>query len=190
MSNISGTVNKQYLIDQLKNQYGEDLGLQTHVNLTTVADMIEDAPEAESDRLESEWIGFRDSCDETNRDPYPNLQRSNYLICKHCGERHVLRLRVFGKMFPCVWYEEEVRVPKYCSNCGAIMKNVGPGKEIDHDFESWERVVHCKDCTKGHNKKLNGESVVECGLCQCDDTRRIKDPMHFCGHGVRREGEE
>lgn len=41
-------VSKRYLIDQLKLQYGEDLGFQTHVNLTDIADMIEDAPEPDA----------------------------------------------------------------------------------------------------------------------------------------------
>lgn len=119
MSNIPGAVNKQYLIDQLKNQYGEDLGLQTHVNLTTVAEMIEDAPETESDRLESEWIGYKFDID----DPYPILIKSDYLVCKNCSNYHFLRIPIFDKMRACTAFDIPLKVPKYCSGCGWQMRN-------------------------------------------------------------------
>lgn len=53
--------------------------------------------------------------------------------------------------------------------------------------ESTVEVVRCKDCTKGHKKFLKHQEVVECQLHHHDDPRQYKDPMHYCGHGTRRE---
>lgn len=48
-------------------------------------------------------------------------------------------------------------------------------------------VVRCKDCTKGHRKLIRKTDMVECQCYYYLDTRKFKDPMDFCSHGVRKE---
>ena len=67
----------------------------------------------------SEWIGRKFDFD----DPYPTLIKSDYLICKNCGNYHFLRSPVYDKMRACTLFDIPLKVPKHCSECGKKMRN-------------------------------------------------------------------
>ena len=84
-------INAELLLDNLKKQYGEDLGWQGPVNMSDVGMMIEDAPTADVQEVRhGEWVDN-------------GIQDSMLSECSLCG-------------FPC-----GACTFNFCPNCGAKM---------------------------------------------------------------------
>ena len=96
-------INRTELIENLKKQYGEDLGWQCTVNMSDIGMMIEDAPTADVVEVRhGEWI-------------YPSYAPygGSYMM-RHCSLCDYRPPYVEG-----IIYEPYTR---YCPNCGADMR--------------------------------------------------------------------
>ena len=87
------------LLENLKKQYGEELGWQCTVNMSDVGMMIEDAPAADVVEVRhGEWV--------IKTDDYDN----EYMMCSCCKD----------EFYP-VDADTVDSTPNYCPTCGAKM---------------------------------------------------------------------
>ena len=73
--------------------------------------------------IHGEWVGKKYNWDYRWEQPKVKLEDCHYLECSNCGNRHPLyTYNVWTNCLTrCAVFDEKLKIPKYCSNCGAEM---------------------------------------------------------------------